>query len=138
MVVRVLADTFSIHCAAGRVRMWILRAYTGSTHAIRWYCSLTTRWSGRAGLKNMINQGKRSVLLPRTNRPPPDVVRPLNLIVGFHDSTRSRLCRSVPVEVTPGGRGFIRTGVVPNLRVAARTTRLPGISPASRVGRPLV
>src|SRR5256885_3629611 len=32
MVVRVLADTFSIHCAAGRVRVWILRTDTGSTH----------------------------------------------------------------------------------------------------------
>jgi hypothetical protein len=28
-------------------------------------------------------------------------------------------------KVTPGGRGFIRTGVVPNLRVAVQSTRLP-------------
>src|SRR5206468_2282336 len=52
MVVRVLADPLSLHCAAGRVRLRILRAYTGSTHSIRPQCGLATivaepaRWKG--------------------------------------------------------------------------------------------
>jgi len=45
----------------------------------QWRClrrALTTRWSGRAGLKNMTRKKKASVPLPGTNRPPHAAQRP--------------------------------------------------------------